>query len=153
MDPEHPVVKLCAAGMQAEAAGRPAAAAALFLEAWESRTDAYGACVAAHYVARHQETAEQTLAWNQRALDEAAAVEEDRVASFYPSLYLNLGHSHEVMGDADTARRLYRLAAERMDALPADDPYARLVRRGIEEGCRRVGESTPDAASLPDSSP
>jgi hypothetical protein len=51
------------------------------MQAWEKRKDDYDACVAAHYVARHQ--------WNQESLDRADAVNAESVQGFYPSLYLN----------------------------------------------------------------
>ena len=52
MDPNNPVVQLCAQGMRAESEGRNTDARALFQQAWETATDDYGACVAAHYIAR-----------------------------------------------------------------------------------------------------
>jgi hypothetical protein len=137
MDPDNPVVKLCAQGMEAELAGRPVEARDLFVRAWEARRDDYDACVAAHFVARHQPTPEETLRWNQEALDRAGAVGGDRVSGFYPSLYLNLGHSHEQMGALDEARRCYALAAACAGTLPPG-PYTDTVRDGITRGQARV---------------
>src|SRR5690349_3606961 len=101
MDPNNPVVKLCVEGMQAETAGRGEDARRLFAQAWEASQDDFEACIAAHYVARHQESLEETLRWNQEALRCADAVGDDRICDFYPSLYLNLGRSYEVLGDND----------------------------------------------------
>jgi hypothetical protein len=137
VDPNRPVVKLCAQGMEAEMAGRDAEARALFLQAWAEREDAFDACIAAHYVARHQDTPEDTLRWNQLALSEAEAVGDARVHGFYSSLYLNLGHSHEVLGDLVSARRYYALAAERLGEVP-DGRYRDMVAQGIDGGRRRV---------------
>ncbi len=61
------------------------------MQAWEAPTDDYEACVAAHYEARHQEGPQDALHWNQEALARAEVVGDDRVRSFYPSLYLNMG--------------------------------------------------------------
>src|SRR3712207_4675760 len=106
MDPDNPVVRLCAEGMQAEFARRPDDARALFQQAWEARRSDYDACVAAHFLARQQPTPEDALLWNRRALDHAAAVEDEaEVRGFYPSLYLNLAHSHEMLGALEEARR------------------------------------------------
>lgn len=58
---------------------------------------------------------------------------------FYPSLYLNLGHSYEDAGDRDEARRYYDLAAGCAGDLP-DDGYSAMVRRGIGAGQRRCAE-------------
>lgn len=137
MDPENPVVKLCAQGMEAEFAGRPVEARDLFVRAWEASTDDYGASVAAHFVARHQATPRETLRWNQEALARADAVGDERVRGFYPSLYLNLGHSHEQMGQMNDARRFYGLAAAAATDLPPG-PYGDTVRDGIARGLERV---------------
>lgn len=137
MDPENPIVKLCVEGMKAEGAGRLDEARALFTRAWESHTDDWEACIAAHYLARHQPTPQDTLHWNQVALDRADAVTDERVHGFYPSLYLNLGHSYEQLGDLAEARRYYDLAAGQATALP-EDRYGGIVRQGIENGRQRA---------------
>lgn len=137
MDSDNPVVKLCGAGMQAEAAGDVDRARALFAEAWEARTDQYEACVAAHYVARHQPTPEDRLAWNQAALDSAGRVTDERVRPFYPSLYFNLGTLHEALHNRDEAKRYYRLASECSDALP-QAPYGDVVRSAIDAALARI---------------
>ncbi len=54
MDPDNAIMKLCVEGMQAERDGKPGDAARLFGQAWEESTNDFEACVAAHYVARHQ---------------------------------------------------------------------------------------------------
>jgi len=143
MDPDNPVVKLCVDGMQAEMQGRPAEARDAFLRAWAARADAFDACIAAHYVARHQETAEESYRWNAEALAQADAVGDERVRGFYPSLYLNLGHSCELLGDRAAAARYYELAEARLADVP-EGPYGDVVRHGVAEGRRRLG-TTRDA--------
>lgn len=54
MDLDNPVIQLCMKGTQAEFEGQPENAHAFYLEAWELARDDYEACIAAHYVARHQ---------------------------------------------------------------------------------------------------
>lgn len=137
MDPDNPIVKLCVEGMKAESAGRHDEARTLFAQAWDAHSDDWEACIAAHYLARHQPTPEDTLRWNQEALDRANAVADDRIDGFYPSLYLNLGHSHEQLGNLDEARRYYDLAAAEAADLPGDR-YGGVVRQGIENGRKRV---------------
>lgn len=112
MDLKNPVVRLCAEGTQAEFEGRKEDAKRLYQEAWAARKDDHDACVAAHYVARFQDTPEETLYWNQEALARAQKVGDDRVKEFLPSLYVNLGHSHELLGNTDKARHYYQLAAD-----------------------------------------
>ncbi|MEO6060589.1 MAG: hypothetical protein ABIQ99_01470 [Thermoflexales bacterium] len=112
MDLNNPIVQLCAEGTQAEIDGRIDDAKALFVRAWESARDDFEACVAAHYVARRQDNPEETLRWNEVALARANAAADDRVQPFYPSLYVNLGHAHEMLGNLPEARRFYKMAAE-----------------------------------------
>ncbi len=138
MDAENPVIKLCVAGMQAEADGRYADARSLFLGAWEARHDDYEACIAAHYVARHQDDPRDTLHWNQVALDHAGKVAGERVRDFYPSLYLNLGHSHELVGMLAEAKRYYTLAEETTERL-SDDRYGRVVHGALASAKERLG--------------
>jgi tetratricopeptide (TPR) repeat protein len=115
MDLDNPVIKLCVAGTRAEFDQRLDDARRLYQQAWAAATDDYEACIAAHYVARHQATPHDTLRWNQIALeraDAANAADADRVGEFYPSLYLNLGRSYELLGDLATAQHYYDRAAE-----------------------------------------
>jgi tetratricopeptide (TPR) repeat protein len=112
MDVNNPVIRLCAEGTRAEFEGRIDDARNLFMQAWNMSTDDYDACVAAHYVARHQASPQETLRWNAEALSRADAVGDERVSSFYPSLYLNMGHSYEALGNQAEAKRYYELAAK-----------------------------------------
>jgi hypothetical protein len=111
MNTNNPVIQLCMAGTRAEFEHRLEDARSLYQQAWDARTDDYEACIAAHYVARFQDTADESLRWNQVALEHANAVNNDRVKEFYPSLYLSLGRSHELMGNQAEAQRYYDLAA------------------------------------------
>lgn len=105
------VIRLCVDGTRAEFAHRLEDARVLYQQAWDARTDDYEACIAAHYVARFQDSAEESLRWNQLALKHADAVNDDRVKDFYPSLYLNLGRSYELVGNQSEAQHYYNLAA------------------------------------------
>jgi len=112
MDTNNPIIQLCMAGSRAEFEHRLEEARILYRQAWEARTDDYDACIAAHYVARFQDSVEESLRWNQVALEHANAVDDERVKEFYPSLYLSLGRSYELVGKQDEAQRYYDLAAE-----------------------------------------
>lgn len=112
VDTDNPVVRLCTEGTRAEFEGRIDDARTIFRRAWETAKDDYDACIAAHYVARHQVNPKDALHWNQEALARVDAVGDDRVQSFYPSLYVNLGRSHEMLGNQAEARRYYKLAAD-----------------------------------------
>lgn len=137
MDPNNPVVKLCAQGIEVEMQGRRDEARSLFLQAWELRQDDVDACVAAHYVARHQGTPAETLRWNELALMHANSASGDSVRSFYPSLYLNLGKSYEDLGDTSRARELYEQCKQCIKDVP-DSGYGEIVRQGLHNALQRV---------------
>ncbi len=126
--------------MQAEAEGRMQDACNLFAEAWAASKDDYDACVAAHFLARHQPDPREMLRWNQQALTCADAVGGERVQGFYPSLYLNMGYSHEKLGNRAEARRYYERAAASVEHLPPGR-YGDQVRNGIAEGRKRVSST------------
>ena len=137
MDPNNPIVKLCVAGMRAEGENRFEEARQLFTQAWETSTDDFEACIAAHYLARHQENPQDTLRWNQEALARAEAVGDERVRDFFPSLYLNLGHAHEALGEMNEAARFYELASQGMGQLPNSRLFG-MVRGAVEAGQKRL---------------
>jgi len=112
MDPHNPIIKLCIEGTQAEFDGRKEAACELYRQAWEASGEDYEACIAAHYLARCQESPEDIFHWNQLALEKALTVNDQRVRNFYPSLYLNMGRSYELLGDQTEAEKYYALAAD-----------------------------------------
>jgi tetratricopeptide (TPR) repeat protein len=137
MDPSNPIVQLCVAGIAAEGEARPEDARALFEQAWaQSRSD-YEACIAAHYVARHQPTPEQELEWNRIALERAGRADAASVQGWHASLYLNLAHSLEKLGRLTEACEHYLLADRALASL-TDGPYAQLVRIGVTAGRRRT---------------
>ncbi|MBS1913916.1 MAG: hypothetical protein JST22_18145 [Bacteroidetes bacterium] len=140
MDPNNHVVKLCAEGMRAEGDGRMDDARALFAQAWDACTDDFEACIAAHYVARHQQSPEETLYWNVMSLEHANRVADESVRGFYPSLYLNIGHSHEQLGDHAEAGRFFDLALSCAENVP-DGRYGTIVRNGIANGQQRVRDA------------
>jgi len=140
VDQNNVVVKLCAQGMAAEDEGNVERASSLFAQAWAQSTNELERCIAAHYVARHQPSAAQALQWNQEALDCANRVTDGSAGEFLASLYLNLGKSHEDLGNADRARQLYENAAEAVVALPAG-AYRDIVEDGINRGLQRLDDS------------
>ncbi len=111
MDTNNHVIQLCMAGARAEFERRTDEARLLYQKAWDARTNDYEACIAAHYVARFQDSPTERLRWDQAALDFALAVGDERVADFFPSLYLNVGRSHEALGHQLEAEKYFALAA------------------------------------------
>lgn len=140
MDTDHPVIRLCVEGMDAEASGPEGRAKELFTQAWDAADDDFGRCVAAHYLARHQDTPQARLDWNLRCLELADTVGDERVSGFYPSLHVNLGRDLEEIGDATAARRHYETAGK-YAAVLGDDGYGQMLREGIAAGLARTGGS------------
>ena len=137
IDPTNPVIALCAEGMAAE--GTPAEAQRLFERAWAARRDDYDAAVAAHFLARHQPTPEETLRWNALAVQHAEAVADGRASGLLASLYLNLGDAQANVGDQAKAAESARWAAGHLAAVPPGG-YREFVSMGIRRLARRVGE-------------
>jgi hypothetical protein len=136
MDPENPVVALCAEGM---ATGD----GALFLRAWEVAGDDWERCVAAHYVALSRPSAGERLRWNLRCLELADAVGDARVAGFYPSLHASVGRAWEELGDVPAAREAFERAAGHGGVL-GEDAYGESLRGLIADGLRRTGAVVPE---------
>jgi hypothetical protein len=111
VNPSNPVIQLCIQGSQAEFQGHIERARACYRQAWEAARDDYDACIAAYYLARHQVDPVVSLHWNQVALEKTQSAGDARVQDFYPSLYLNLGQSHETLVNQAEAARYYALAA------------------------------------------
>ena len=135
-DTDNPVVKLCAQGIATEGAGDIAGAKDLYMQAWDIATDDVERFTAAHYMARNQ-SPQQQLHWNQLALDHAMKVNEESVKATLPSLYLNLGKSHEDVGSITLAAKNYQLAEGYINQL-ADDGYGRMTRAGIVAALARI---------------
>jgi len=138
VDPDNPVVALCAAGMAVD--GDSEQARALFMRAWSIHRDDYEASIAAHFLARHQPTDEETLAWNERALRHATMVTDGRTTEFLASLYLNVGDSYLAAHRPDDATAAARLARTHLDALPASG-----YRDFVEYGIRRLEDRIASA--------
>jgi hypothetical protein len=128
IDPTNPVVALCARGTAIE--GDAAQARALFEQAWSERRNDYDACIAAHFVARHQADAEATLHWNTIAVRHAEAVADDSVVEFMASLYLNLADSCATAGRDAEANAAAAAARAHLAAVPPGG-YRDFVEYGI----------------------
>lgn len=128
IDPNNPVVALCAAGMAME--GDTDAARRLFEQAWDARTGDYDASIAAHFIARHQANEDDRLRWNAVAVEHAERVDDGRARGLMASLYLNLADSLRSTGDHSAAGLAVVRARVHLTELP-DDGYRSFVERGI----------------------
>lgn len=137
-DTNNPIIQLCAQGMQFEGEGKPAEAAALFIQAWNKASTPMEKFTAAHYVARHQPTVSDKLHWDEVCLAHALQIEGDEIKATYPSLYLNIGKCHEDLGNTLEAHKNYQLAQLFTNHLQ-NDGYGTMIKAGIKNGLRRTG--------------
>jgi hypothetical protein len=91
MDLNRRVITLCILRIQAEFEKRIGDAQTLYKEAWDSASDDYEKCIAAHYVAYLETEPHTALEWNLTALNHARQVQSELVEKFFPSLYVNFG--------------------------------------------------------------
>jgi len=136
-DPENPIIKLCAHGMELEGEGKADEASATFQQAWEQAANDLDKFIAAHYIARHQKTVADKLKWDETALQLALTLKEDGIKGAYPSLYLNIAKCYEDLNDFPNAKENYQNALSYTVFL-LDDGYGNMIRGGIENGIGRV---------------
>jgi len=136
-DPENPIIKLCAHGMELEGEGMPDEASAVFLQAWKQANNDFDKFIAAHYIARHQKTVADKLNWDETALQMALNIKEDGIEGAYPSLYFNIAKCYEDLNDFAKAKENYQTALSYTSFL-LDDGYGNMIRAGIDAGIERV---------------
>lgn len=138
-DPNNNIFRLCTKGMELEASQNAKEAQQLFLQAWnEAKTD-FEKFTAAHYVARHQNSVEDKLKWDETALALALKINDDTVYAGYPSLYLNIAKCYEDLNDLDKAKKNYQSALSYSKSLP-DDGYGKMIKSGIKNGLERLAK-------------
>ena len=137
-DPDNKIVKLCAQGMEMESKGKDPEAALLFTEAWNTAENDFEKFTAAHFLARQQNSAENKLHWDEKALDFALKIDHHDIKSSLPSLYLNIAKCHEDLDNLKLAVHYYSLARSSSSDLP-ENTYGDMIRSGIKNGLERVG--------------
>jgi tetratricopeptide (TPR) repeat protein len=142
-DSQNPINQLCARGMQLEGEAEPEEAAKLFMQAWNEAINSTEKFIAAHYLARHQNTIEDKLKWDETALSLALELNNPEVNGAFPSLYLNVAKCYEDLKDFDRAAENYQSALEYAKSLPQDG-YSNMIRSGVKSGIERVQASRED---------
>ena len=142
-DPNNPIVKLCAHGMELEGEAKPEEAAKVFQQAWDESTNNQEKFAAAHYIARHQNSVADKLKWDETALSLALEIEDEQIKGAYPSLYLNIAKCYEDLKDFAKAKQNYELALSHT-AFLLDDGYGDMIKAGIANGLARVDAATAD---------
>ncbi len=138
IDPANPIVHLLGQAASREHVD-PEGAAAVYRRAWDEASDDYEACMAAHYMARIQPSAEERYQWNAVALERATAVADERVIGFLPSLHLNLGRSLEDLGQLEEARLAYAAAASALAKLE-EGAYRSSIQDALRRARERIGQ-------------
>lgn len=111
------IISLVQSGMKAEADNDFGAAHKFYEEAWSKAEAPKQRSIAAHFLARTQNTKEGRFKWNRIAIDEALKIESE-VKEYFPSLYYCMGLSCEECGDKDKALTYYKLAQSKISDLP-----------------------------------
>lgn len=135
LDPENPIVKLCAKGMDME--GHPDVAKSIFQQAWNEALTNEEKFIAAHYVARHQNSISDKLKWDKVALELALEINDDNAKKALPSLYLNVAKCYEDLSDFESAKENYHLGLSFTGQLE-EDGYGKLIKNGLENGLKRI---------------
>lgn len=140
IDPGNKVVQLCSEGMNAEFAGKLEESESFFRQAWELAADDFEAFIAAHYMARRQQSAEDKLKWNLESYHLSQKIDGDGMTKYLPSLCLNVGKSYEDLGNWSEAAKFYQSGAAYTESL-TDNSYGDMIKAGLNEGLKRVGIS------------
>jgi hypothetical protein len=145
IDGDSIVVRLCAAGMDID--GDAVAAGALFRQAWDARRDDYEASIAAHFLARHQPSLNDSLYWNGVAVERAEAVVDDRAKPLLASLYLNLADSYFRLGHVAKATIASEHGTAALRFLPPDG-YRDFVSGGLQRVCTRIAQAASSVGDI-----
>ena len=135
-DPNNKIVQLCAKGMELV----DDEAKTVFTQAWNESSNDFEKFVSAHYLARHQNTIEEKLKWDELALNHALK-SNDEVSGALPSLYLNIAKCYEDLGDRSLALANYETGLSFTNEL-SDDGYENLIRNGLLNGLKRIAQNS-----------
>jgi len=120
--------------MDAEGKGKPEEASRLFLQAWNEATDDFEKFIAAHFVARHQQTVADKLQWLETALQFALKTNNEGVKAAFPSLYSSIAKCYEDLRDRDNARKNYELAMSFTDKPSDNGPFYHGTKADLRVG-------------------
>lgn len=106
---------------------------------WSERDASLQRCTIAHFLADTEDDLAAELAWDLLALEAATGSKDERngdavdpaLASFLPSLHLNVGDAYRRLNEPQRARRHVDSGFERAGLLE-DNGYGNMVRMGLE---------------------
>jgi hypothetical protein len=141
--PQDPTMNRIIAAVQRGRDGDQAGARDDLAAVWDeigAAGDPLHRCTLAHFLADLQETPEEELRWDERALAAVADLTDERaqqyqaslqVQGLLPSLHLSLADVHRRLANRGEAHRHLTLAREFAPHLP-DDQYGALIRYGLD---------------------
>lgn len=131
--PANPVVKLCLQGMELESA-QPAEARTVFMAAWKAATNDSERFIAAHYVARHQDSTPARLGWLETALRWAKKIDDDTVKSALPALHEKIAQALEELGFPEEAAVHRGLVVSHQSTIADRGPFYHGTRADLKVG-------------------
>lgn len=132
--PFNKIVQRCLQGMEMEAQNNLDEARKLFVQSWDEASNDFEKFLAAHFIARHQETVSDKLKWLETALEFALKVNDNTVKSAFPALYSNIASCYEDLNDAEKAKENFDLATS-FKYNPADKgPFYHGTKADLKKG-------------------
>lgn len=122
-NPNNPIIKQCVIGISLEEKGQPEEAAKLFLQAWSEANHDFEKFISAFFVAKHQASLSDQIAWYETALQYALNLHDISVISTLPALYSNLANGYEALNDSDKAKAYRELAVSSVGSISDPGPF------------------------------
>jgi hypothetical protein len=132
--PRNHIVQRCLQGMGLEEKGSIEEAGKLFMQAWNEATDDFEKFLAAYFVARHQKSVSDKLAWLRTSLQFALAVNNATVQAAISTLYLGVTKCYEELNDPDNAKRHYDLGVSLKDQISDPGPFYHGTKADLQVG-------------------
>nr|WP_234572425.1 NAD(+)--rifampin ADP-ribosyltransferase [Rhodohalobacter sp. 614A] len=133
-NPNNNIVKLCLKGMELEDKGEPKEAVKCFLQAWNETLNDFEKFIAAHCVSRHQTNVHDKLKWLETTLMHALKLNDDTVASAFPSLYLKIAKCYEDLGGPAKAKKNHELATSYKNKPSDKGPFYHGTKADLQVG-------------------
>lgn len=136
------VLSLCARGVQLERVGLVSEAADQYQQAWKAAESPDERCVAAHHVARVQESADSRRTWDQTALEWLDMCDPTLIEEFAPVVQAAAATSARIAGDSAAAQQWYRQAAASARTL-VDSADRAALRASVADGLLATSGDNP----------
>lgn len=133
-NPNNNIVKLCLKAMEVEEKGKPKEAGNYFLQAWNEASNDFEKFIAAHCVSRHQTNVHDKLKWLETTLIHALKVNDDTVASAFPSLYLKIAKCYEDLDEPAKAKKNHELATSYKNKPSDKGPFYHGTKADLQVG-------------------